>query len=97
LEIPLQQQQQQMMGQMTYNNTDNDKLTSHQLANEIRELYDLPIINKQDRLEEGRREHLLLSSSVDIITNLNGFFKEYAADFEENAIDVIKECRENIS
>jgi len=94
---PQQQQQQQMMEQMNYNNTDNDILFSHHLASELRELYDLPIINKQDRQEERSGELLLLSSSGDIITNLNGLFKEYAADFEENSVDVIKDCRENIS
>jgi hypothetical protein len=99
--MPLQQQQQQVMtGQMNHdNNSDDDDdaltLSSNQLANELRELYDLPVINRQDI--QGQEEHLLLLSN-NIITNLNGFLKDYSSDLEENPIDVIKDCgRENIS
>jgi hypothetical protein len=36
--------------------------------------------------------------AVDIITNLKGFFKEYAVtDLEEKPVDVIKAHRENYS
>ena len=91
--MPLQQQ---VMGQTNHNNNSDDALalSSHQLANELRELYNLPVINKQDIQGEG--EHLLLLSA-NIITNLNGFLKDYSSDLEENPVDVIKDCcRENI-
>jgi hypothetical protein len=69
-----------------YNGYDiNDDLTASQvLANELREIYDLHPISEE-------------RTSPDIITNLNGFFKDYV-DSGENPVDyVIKACRENIS
>jgi hypothetical protein len=58
-------------------------LVSHELANELRELYDLSPINGED-------------VSINIITNLNGLLKEYV-DSEESPVNVIKDSRENIS
>ncbi len=75
------------------NNYNALELSSHQLANELRELYNLPIINKQNI--QGQEEHL--SPPINIITNLNGYLKEHTTDFEENPIDVIKDCREDLS
>lgn len=60
---------------------DDELLTSHELANELRELYDLPPI--------------IGEISTDIITNLNGLLKEYV-DSEESPVDVIKDSRENL-
>jgi len=80
---------QQVLKHNDYDN--NNLLTSHQLANEIRELYDLPSISS---------EEITPSFTVDIITNLNGFLENYISinDLEENSVDVIKDCcRENIS
>jgi len=79
---------QQVLKHNDYDN--NNLLTSHQLANEIRELYDLPSIPS---------EEIAPSSTIEIITNLNGFLKDYISinDLEENSVDVVKECRENIS
>jgi hypothetical protein len=77
---------------LKYNDYDNNNLlTSHQLANEIRELYDLPSIPSEEITPS--------SSTLGIITNLNGFLEDYLSinDLEENSVDVIKECRENIS
>ena len=62
---------------------DDELLTSHKLANELRELYDLPA-NKTEKV------------STDIIANLGGILKEYASS-EESLVDVIKDGRENIS
>jgi len=61
------------------------------LANEIRELHDLPSIPSEEITPS--------SSTLGIITNLNGFLEDYLSinDLEENSVDVIKECRENIS
>jgi hypothetical protein len=80
---------QQVLEHNDYDN--NNLLTSHQFANEIRELYDLPSIPSEEITSS--------SSTVDIITNLNGFLEDYTSinDSEENSVDVIKECRENIS
>jgi hypothetical protein len=66
---------------------DDNILTSHQLANEIRELYDLSPIMAEEKI------------SSNIITNLNGFLKEYAitVDYEEAHLDVIKYNREDLS
>jgi hypothetical protein len=76
--------------QVLNNNGYDNALASHQLANELRELYDLsPITTTTEE-----------KISYDIITNLNGLLKEYAAtDLEENPIDDIKNCccRENLS
>ncbi len=66
---------------MEHNCHDNEVLTSHELANELRELYDLNPINGE--------------VSVDIITNLNGLLKEYD-DSEESSVDVIKNNRKNL-
>jgi len=77
---------------LKHNDYDNNNLlTSHQLANEIRELYDLPSIPSEEITPS--------SSTLGIITNLNGFLEDYLSinDLEENSVDVIKECRENIS
>jgi hypothetical protein len=67
---------------MEHNSHDQEVLTSHELANELRELYDLPPLNGE--------------ISSNIITNLNGLLKEYA-DSVESLVDVIKDGRENIS
>jgi hypothetical protein len=69
---------------MEHNSHDQDQevLTSHELANELRELYDLPPLND--------------GISTDIITNLGGLLKEYV-DSVESLVDVIKDGRENIS
>lgn len=76
LEVPIQ----------ILNNNDYDyALSSHQLANDLREIYDLPLITAEEKI------------SSDIITNLNGFLNKCTSDLEENAVDVIKGCRENIS
>ena len=66
---------QQILKHNDYDN--NNLLSSHQFANEIRELYDLPSIPS---------EEIILSSTADIITNLNGFLKYYLSinDLEEN-------------
>ena len=69
--------------QLMENDGYNDELlASHELANELRELYDLPPLNGE--------------ISPNIITNLNGLLKEYA-DSVESLVDVIKDGRENIS
>jgi len=62
---------------------------NHELAKELRELFDLPPIYTEQAI----------ISATDIITNLNGFLEDYLSinDLEENSVDVIKECRENIS
>jgi hypothetical protein len=69
---------------MEHNSHDQDQevLTSHELANELRELYDLPPLND--------------GISTDIIANLGGLLKEYV-DSVESLVDVIKDGRENIS
>ena len=96
--MPLQQQQQQQQHkqheqhkqqaiiQTNHSNYSDDAqaISSRQLANELRELYDLPEINKQDIQAERERDNLLLIQSANIITNLNGFLKEYTTDLEEN-------------
>jgi len=68
---------------MEHNSHDQDQqvLTSHKLANELRELYDLPPLNDE--------------ISTDIIANLGGLLKEYV-DSVESLVDVIKDGRENI-
>ena len=69
---------------MEHNSHDQDQevLASHELANELRELYDLPPLND--------------GISTDIIANLGGLLKEYV-DSVESLVDVIKDGRENIS
>ncbi len=69
---------------MEHNSHDQDQevLASHELANELRELYDLPPLNDE--------------ISTDIIANLGGLLKEYV-DSVESLVDVIKDGRENIS
>jgi hypothetical protein len=86
---------QQIMGQDILNNNDmDDVLVSHQLSNDLRELYDLPSINIPQNHQEQQPQ-----LSAKIITNLNGFLKDYATDSEENSVDVVKYSRskENIS
>ncbi len=70
---------------MEHNSHDQDQqvLTSHKLANELRELYDLPA-NKAEKV------------LVNTIANLSGLLKEYV-DSVESLVDVIKDGRENIS
>ena len=58
---------QQILKHNDYDN--NNLLTSHQLANEIRELYDLPSIPSEEITPS--------SSTLGIITNLNGFLEDY--------------------
>jgi hypothetical protein len=72
----------QMMENDGYDDGD-ELLTSHKLANELRELYDLPA---------NETEKVL----VHTITNLGGLLKEYV-DSVESMVDVIKDGRENIS
>lgn len=67
----------------------NDLTTSRELANDLRELYDLPPLS----IEE---EEIVIKSSY-IIAHLNGLIKDYATDSEENTIDVVKFVREDIS
>jgi hypothetical protein len=77
------------------NQYNNDLIPSHELANELRELYDLPMISKKEEEEEEENKDLMSSH---IIINLNGFLKDYDSISEENPIDdVIKFIRENIS
>ena len=67
--------------------------TSHQLANELRELYDLPPITLEKDKEIDKEVF-----SNDIIVNLNGLLKDYdTTDYEDNLVDVIETSRENIS
>ena len=62
---------------------DDELLASHELANELRELYELSASNVE-------------KVSVYTIANLGGLLKEYA-DSVESLVDVIKDGRENIS
>ncbi|MGN6559810.1 MAG: hypothetical protein ACTHJ2_04720, partial [Candidatus Nitrosocosmicus sp.] len=55
----------------------NDLTTSRELANDLRELYDLPPLSIE--------KEMVIKSSY-MITNLNGFIKDYATDSEENTI-----------
>ncbi len=70
---------------MEHNSHDQDQevLASHELANELRELYELSAINAE-------------KVSVYTIANLSGLLKEYV-DSVESLVDVIKDGRENIS
>jgi hypothetical protein len=72
----------QLMENDGYDDGD-ELLTSHKLANELRELYDLPAIKAEKVI-------------VHTITNLGGLLKEYV-DSVESLVDVIKDGRENIS
>ena len=67
---------------MEHNRHDQEVLASHELANELRELYELPPLNGE--------------ISTDIIANLGGLLKEYVSSVE-SLVDVIKDSRENIS
>ena len=49
----------QMIGQNSYDYNEDNLVDSHELSQELRELYDSPLI----------------STNEAIITNLNGFFK----------------------
>jgi hypothetical protein len=69
----------QVIGQNSY---DKSILDSHELAKDLRELYDLPAIKAEEQL------------STDIITNLSGFLKEYAS-VNESSFDLVKLDREN--
>jgi hypothetical protein len=72
----------QALSQKSY---DDSILVSHELANELRELYDLPSL-------AAAEEQM---SAVDIITNLSGFLKEYATDdLDKSSIEMIKFNRE---
>ena len=75
---------QQMTEQNSYDTYDN-LIASHELVNELRELYDLPMISKEENED-------LMSSHI--IININGFLKDCATNPEENLVDnVIKTCR----
>jgi hypothetical protein len=67
---------------MEHNSHDQEVLSSHEIAKELRELYELPPLN--------------VEISTDIITNLGGLLKEYVSSVE-SLVDVIKDSRENIS
>ena len=71
---------------LSQNSYDDSILISHELANELRELYDLPSLAKEELV------------STDIITNLSGFLKEYATtdDLNESSIDMVKLNRETL-
>ncbi|MGN6560709.1 MAG: hypothetical protein ACTHJ2_09320 [Candidatus Nitrosocosmicus sp.] len=76
------------MIEQTSTDINNGLTTSHELANDLRELYDLP------QLPPIGKD--VVVKSADIITNLNGILKDYA-DSEENPIDAITFIREHIS
>ena len=78
------------MIEQTSPDINNSLTTSHELANDLRELYDLPQLPPIEK-------DVVAFKSADIITNLNGLLKDYATDAEENPIDAIKFIRENIS
>jgi hypothetical protein len=78
------------MIEQTSSDINNDITASNELANDLRELYDLP------KLLPIEKDAVVVVESSDIITNLNGLLKDYA-DSEENPIDAIKFIRENIS
>jgi hypothetical protein len=67
---------------LRHNSYDNDLSPSHQFANEIRELYDLPSMDAKKILSN-------------IITNLNGFLNEHI-DSDEDLVDTIKDGIENV-
>ena len=81
---------------LEHNSYNENELASHQMAKELRELYDLPPVNIQKQQEDGKEQLQAQQLSSDIITNLNGLLKDYA-DSEENPVDAIKFIRENIS
>ena len=79
----------QMIGQNSYDYNEDNLVDSHELSQELRELYDLPLISTDEAIK----------TPVDVITNLNGFLKEYSTtsmDCGEFHLDV-KSNRENIS
>jgi len=66
-------------------------LASRQLANELRDLYNLPSIDT----EKNKEKEIF---SKEIIGNLSGLLKDYdTTNLEEHSVDVIKADRENIS
>ena len=66
-------------------------LASRQLANELRDLYNLPSIDT-----EKDKEKTIFSK--EIIGNLSGLLKDYdSTKFEEYSVDIIKAHGENIS
>ena len=79
---------QQMIEQNSYD-VNSDLTTSHELANDLWELYDLPMLSKEEEDED--------LTSLHIIINLKEFLKDYATISEENPVDAIKAYRENIS
>ena len=71
---------------LSQNSYDDSILISHELANELRDLYDLPPLAVEEIV------------SADVITNLSGFLKEYAAtdDLNKSLIDMVKLDRETL-
>ena len=71
---------------LSQNSYDDSILISHGLANELREIYDLPPLGSEEM------------ASADVITNLSGFLKEYATtdDLNESSIDMVKLNRETL-
>jgi hypothetical protein len=71
---------------LSQNSYDDSILISHELAKEIRELYDLPSLAAEERV------------SPEVITNLSGFLKEYATtdDLNESSIDGVKLNQETL-
>jgi hypothetical protein len=67
-----------MIGESSQYNNDA-LIPSHELANELRELYDLPMISKKEEEEEENKD--LMSSHI--IINLNGFLNDYATNSEK--------------
>ena len=66
-------------------------LASRQLANELRDLYNLPSIDTEKDKEKA-------IFSKEIIENLSGLLKDYdSTNLEEYSVDVIKARGENIS
>jgi len=66
-------------------------LASRQLANELRDLYNLPSIDK----EKNKEKEIF---SKEIIGNLSGLLKDCdTTNLEEYSVDVIKAHGENIS
>ncbi|MGN6708875.1 MAG: hypothetical protein ACTHKF_05955 [Candidatus Nitrosocosmicus sp.] len=71
---------------LSQNSYDDSILISHELAKELRELYDLPSLAAEERV------------SAEVITNLSGFLKEYATtdDLNESSIDAVKLNQETL-
>jgi hypothetical protein len=55
----------QMIGQNSYDHNEDNLVDRHELSQELRELYDSPLISTDEAI----------ITSVDVITNLNGFLK----------------------